>query len=68
MANRCTSSATSASTRSSRGREAGTAVSFVRIAEAVEARMPEVLGKPLKMNVSGAIPAVLLGAGFRSRR
>ena len=26
--------------------------------------MPEVLGKPLKLNVSGAIPAVLLGAGF----
>ena len=26
--------------------------------------MPEVLGKTLKLNVSGAIPAVLLGAGF----
>ena len=26
--------------------------------------MPQVLGKPLKLNVSGAIPAVLLGAGF----
>jgi citrate synthase len=45
-------------------REAGTDLAFVRIAEAVEARMPEILGKPLKLNVSGAIPAVLLGAGF----
>ncbi|MGZ5236355.1 MAG: citryl-CoA lyase, partial [Caldimonas sp.] len=29
-----------------------------------EAVLPEVLGKSLKLNVSGAIPAVLLGAGF----
>jgi len=43
---------------------AGTDLRFVAIAEAVEALMPEVLGKPLKLNVSGAIPAVLLGAGF----
>ena len=45
-------------------RAAGTDLRFVAIAEAVEARMPEVLNKPLKLNVSGAIPAVLLGAGF----
>jgi len=30
----------------------------------VEDLMPEVVGKPLKLNVSGAIPAVLLGVGF----
>ena len=45
-------------------RAAGTDLSFVRIAEAVEARMPEIVGRPLKLNVSGAIPSVLLGAGF----
>jgi citrate synthase len=45
-------------------RAAGTDLRFVAIAEAVEAALPEVLGKPLKLNVSGAIPAVLLGAGF----
>jgi len=45
-------------------REAGTDLRFVAIAETVEALLPELLGKPLKLNVSGAIPAVLLGAGF----
>lgn len=45
-------------------RAAGTDLRFVAIAEAVEALMPDVLGKALKLNVSGAIPAVLLGAGF----
>jgi citrate synthase len=45
-------------------RVAGTDLRFVAIAEAVEAALPAVLGKPLKLNVSGAIPAVLLGAGF----
>ena len=45
-------------------RDAGTDLRFVAIAEAAEALLPEVLGKPLKLNVSGAIPAVLLGAGF----
>ena len=45
-------------------REAGTDLRFVAIAEAVEAQMPAVLKKDLKLNVSGAIPAVLLGAGF----
>ncbi len=45
-------------------RAAGTDLRFVAIAEAVEALLPEVLKKDLKLNVSGAIPAVLLGAGF----
>ena len=45
-------------------RAAGTDLRFVAIAEAVEAVLPEVLKKRLKLNVSAAIPAVLLGAGF----
>ena len=45
-------------------RAAGTDLRFIAIAEAVEALMPQVLKKDLKLNVSGAIPAVLLGAGF----
>ncbi len=45
-------------------RAAGTDLRFVAIAEAVEALMPEVVKKDLKLNVSGAIPALLLGAGF----
>jgi citrate synthase len=45
-------------------RNAGTDLRFVAIAEAAEAQMPAVLNKDLKLNVSGAIPAVLLGAGF----
>jgi citrate synthase len=45
-------------------RQAGTDLRFVAIAEAVEAQMPALLKKDLKLNVSGAIPAVLLGAGF----
>ncbi len=44
--------------------KAGTDLRFIAIAEAVEAQMPAVLKKDLKLNVSGAIPAVLLGAGF----
>jgi len=45
-------------------RQAGTDLRFIAIAEAAEALIPQVLNKPLKLNVSGAIPAVLLGAGF----
>ena len=45
-------------------RAAGTDLRFIAIAEAVESLLPQVLGKALKLNVSGAIPAVLLGAGF----
>ncbi len=37
---------------------------YVQIAEAVEQIIPDVVGKELKLNVSAAIPAVLLGAGF----
>jgi len=45
-------------------RAAGTDLRFVAIAEAAESLLPEVLKKDLRLNVSGAIPAVLLGAGF----
>ncbi|HEY3634355.1 MAG TPA: citryl-CoA lyase [Caldimonas sp.] len=45
-------------------RAAGTDLRFVAIAEAAEAAIPALLKKDLKLNVSGAIPAVLLGAGF----
>jgi citrate synthase len=45
-------------------RAAGTDRRFVAVAEAVEALLPEILKKDLKLNVSGAIPAVLLGARF----
>jgi citrate synthase len=45
-------------------RVAGTDRRFVAVAEAVEALLPEILKKDLKLNVSGAIPAVLLGARF----
>jgi len=45
-------------------RAAGTDLGFVAIAEAGERVLPKALGKALKLNVSGAIPAVLLGAGF----
>jgi citrate synthase len=42
----------------------GVNLRFMNIAEAVERVIPDVLGKPLKLNVSAAIPAVLLGIGF----
>jgi citrate synthase len=45
-------------------KSAGTSLRFVEIAETCERLLPDVLGKPLKLNVSGAIPSVLLGAGF----
>ncbi|HEY7929516.1 MAG TPA: citryl-CoA lyase [Steroidobacteraceae bacterium] len=45
-------------------REAGANLSFVHIAEAVEAALPDIVGKELKLNVCAAIPAVLLGVGF----
>jgi citrate synthase len=45
-------------------RNAGADMHFVEIAEAVERVIPKVLGKALKLNVSAAIPAVLLGIGF----
>jgi citrate synthase len=44
--------------------EVGVAGSFVALARLVESLLPRLLGKDLQMNVSGAIPAVLLDAGF----
>jgi citrate synthase len=44
--------------------ECGMAGRHVEIARAVEKLLPEVTGKPLVMNVSGAIGAVLLDAGY----
>ena len=45
-------------------KEAGTSLRFVKIAEAVEGVIPGVVGKELRLNVSAAIPAVLLGTNF----
>lgn len=45
-------------------REAGLAGPHINAALTIEAQLPGLLGKPLAMNVSGAIPAVLLDAGF----
>lgn len=44
--------------------EAGVSGRHVEVARLVEKRLPEVTGKPLVMNVSGAIAAVMLDAGF----
>ena len=43
---------------------AGGGQHFIEIAKVVEEIIPGVVGRDLKLNVSGAIPAVLLGAGF----
>lgn len=43
---------------------AGGGQRFVEIARAVEEIIPDAVGKDLRLNVSGAIPAVLLGVGF----
>ena len=48
-------------------KEAGISLRFVQIAEAVEQVIPEVVGKDLRLNVSAAIPAVLLGTNFPLR-
>jgi len=45
-------------------REQAIDLTYVAIAEAVERAIPQVIGKDLKLNVSAAIPAVLLGIGF----
>ncbi len=45
-------------------REAGVAGRHIEIAELVDGLLPELTGRNLKMNVSGAIPAVLLDAGY----
>jgi citrate synthase len=44
--------------------EAGIAARHVQIATTVEKLLPELIGRPLALNVSGAIPAVLLDAGY----
>jgi citrate synthase len=44
--------------------EAGAPLHFVRLAEAVEKVLPDVTGRDLRLNVSAAIPAVLLDVGF----
>ena len=44
--------------------ETGSAGRHIAIAQLVERLLPGLVGKPLKLNVSGAIPAVLLDAGF----
>jgi len=44
--------------------EVGAAGRHVDIARSVEKLLPELVGRPLALNVSGAIPAVLLDAGF----
>ena len=44
--------------------EAGLAGPHVAAARAAEAAIRDIMGRPLVLNVSGAIPAVLLDAGF----
>jgi citrate synthase len=44
--------------------DAGIGGRHVEVARVIERLLPEVSGKPLAMNVSGAIAAVLLDAGF----
>lgn len=45
-------------------REQGTKLRYIELAQAIEGEIEGVTGKALKLNVSAAIPAVLLGAGF----
>lgn len=45
-------------------RQAGGGQHFVDIAQVVEEVIPAITGKDLRLNVSAAIPAVLLGVGF----
>ena len=44
--------------------EANTSGPHAQIARALERLLPELVGRPLALNVSGAIPAVLLDAGY----
>lgn len=44
--------------------EVGAAGRYVEIALAVERAVPALIGRPLAINISGAIPAVLLDAGY----
>ena len=45
-------------------KKVGAGQRFVDISIAVENAIPGIVGKALKLNVSAAIPAVLLGVGF----
>jgi citrate synthase len=45
-------------------RGCGASLRYVEIAEAIEQAIPDAVGKDLRLNVSAAIPAVLLGVGF----
>lgn len=47
--------------------DSGANLRFVQIAEAVEQVIPGIVGKDLRLNVSAAIPAVLLGTNFPLR-
>jgi len=42
----------------------GAGQAYIAIAKALERTIPDVFGKPLQLNVSAAIPAVLLGVGY----
>ncbi len=44
--------------------DVGTSGVHAQIAAEIERRIPELLGRQLSMNISGAIPAVLLDAGY----
>jgi citrate synthase len=44
--------------------EVGLAGTHIDLARLVESLLPDLIGKPLTLNVSGAIPAVLLDAGY----
>jgi citrate synthase len=44
--------------------EAGTSGRHIEAARAIDAVLPEITGKPLALNISGAIPAILLDAGY----
>lgn len=45
-------------------KEVGSSGRYAEIARAVEGLLPRLVGKPLALNVSGAIPAVLLDVGY----
>ena len=45
-------------------KEAGARGRYAEAAEAIDSVLPEITGKPLAMNVSAAIPAILLDAGY----
>ena len=44
--------------------QAGADLRYVHIAQALERVIPGIVGRDLRMNVSAAIPAVLMGVGF----